>query len=352
MGGLAACAGRGGEGTGEVSAAPTDVPSPSSAAPETTAPPTTTTTTVPKARSPLTGLEVPADADLGRPALAVKIDNHPDAVPQVGLDQTDLVFEERVEGITRFLAVFWSHDVAGVGPIRSARTSDIDLLGSLGEPLLAWSGGNEGVVDAVESSDVIDVGVDHQPDLYSREPSRYAPHNLMSDTAQLVAAGREGASPPQSPFAVANGASPGAAAVAAPGLDVDLDGVTADWVWDAASSRWLRFQNGEAHLAESGAQLSAANVVVLGVDYASSSADASSPEAQSVGEGAGVVLRPDGTMVEVTWQRGSGNEPFVLVDAAGAEVVLPPGNIWVELPRHDRVAALSIEQAAQLLASR
>ena len=198
----------------------------SSSSPETTLPPTTTTT-IPTPRSPLTGVEVPADADQGRPALAVKIDNHPDAVPQVGLDQTDIVFEERVEGITRFLAVFWAHDVAGVGPIRSARTSDIDLLGSLGQPLLAWSGGNEGVVDAVASSDVIDVGFDHQPDLYYREPSRSAPHNLMSDTAALVAAGREGASPPQAPFAVAQGAPPPAGTVVAPGLDVNLDGVTA-----------------------------------------------------------------------------------------------------------------------------
>ena len=297
-------------------------------------------------------MEVAADADLGRPALAVKIDNHPDAVPQVGLDQTDIVFEERVEGITRFLAVFWAHDVAGVGPIRSARTSDIDLLGSLGQPLLAYSGGNEGVVDAVASSDVIDVGFDHQPDLYYREPSRYGPHDLMSDTAALVAAGREGASPPQAPFAVAHGAPPPAGTVVAPGFDVNLDGVTASWVWEAASSRWLRFQNGEAHLAESGAQLSAANVVAMGVDYFSSSADASSPEAQSVGEGAAVVLRPDGTMAELTWQRGSGSEPFVLLDSAGAAVVLPPGNIWVELPRHDQVAALSPERAAELLASR
>ena len=213
---------------------------------------------------------VPADSDLGRPALAVKIDNHPDALPQVGLDETDIVFEERVEGITRFLAVFWAHDVAGVGPIRSARTSDIDLLGSLGQPLLAWSGGNEGVVEAVADSDVIDVGVDRYPDLYYRESSRLAPHDLMSDTAQLLAAGREGASPPQAPFAVGEGAPAPAGSVASPGLDVDLDGVTASWAWDAASSRWARFQNGEAHLAESGAQLSAANVVVLGVDYFSS----------------------------------------------------------------------------------
>ena len=151
---------------------------------------------------------------------------------------------------------------------------------------------------------------------------------------------------------MAEGAPAPAGSVASPGLDVDLDGVTASWAWDAASSRWARFQNGEAHLAESGTQLSAANVVVVGVDYFSSAADASSPEAQTVGEGAAVLLRPDGTMAEVSWQRGSGSEPFTLVDSAGATVTLPPGNIWVELPRPDATAAMSAERAADLLASR
>jgi hypothetical protein len=248
--------------------------------------------------------------------------------------------------------VFWADDVAGVGPIRSARTSDIDLLGSLGRPLLAWSGGNEGVMEAVGDSDVIDVGFDQQPDLYYRESSRIAPHDLMSDTAQLMAAGREGATPPQAPFLVGGGAPAPAGVVVTPGLDVDLEGVTANWVWDVGTSRWVRFQNGEAHLGESGDQLGAANVVVLDVEYFPSPADGSSPEAQSVGEGAAVLLRPDGTMVEGTWLRGSGSEPFTLLDSAGATVTLPPGNIWVELPRAGRATAMSAERAADLLAGR
>ena len=196
--------------------------------------------------------------------------------------------------------MFWAHDVAGVGPIRSARTSDIDLLGSLGQPLLAWSGGNEGVMEAVAESDVVDVGFDQQPDLYYRETQRYGPHDLMSDTA--AAWWRPGGRAParrrrRSP--IGEGAPRRPAAVAAPGVDVNLDGVTASWVWDAASLPLAALPERRGPPGESGAQLSAANVVVLGVDYFSSSADASSPEAQSVGEGAAVLLRPDGTMAEV-----------------------------------------------------
>ena len=53
----------------------------------------------------------------------------------VGLNQADIVFEEIVEGrITRFAAVFHSQSADPIGPIRSGRTQDIDLLASFNEP--------------------------------------------------------------------------------------------------------------------------------------------------------------------------------------------------------------------------
>ena len=77
--------------------------------------------------APLTGLPVTDAAAVARPALIVKIDNvEPKARPQAGLNQADVVYEERVEGsVTRLLAIFHSTDAGPVGPVRSARTSDI-----------------------------------------------------------------------------------------------------------------------------------------------------------------------------------------------------------------------------------
>src|SRR5690606_17075522 len=91
----------------------------------TTATTSTTTTTEPPTW-PLTGAGVPE-----QPALVVKVDNV-DAEPQAGLNQADIVFEEIVEGrATRFAAVFNSQEANPVGPIRSGRTQDVDLLLSL-----------------------------------------------------------------------------------------------------------------------------------------------------------------------------------------------------------------------------
>lgn len=130
----------------------------------TTEPPesTTTTTLVPgddSIRQPLTGEVVESEDDLEtRPALAVKIDNNVRARPNhSGLGVADIVFEEIVEVGTRFAAVFHTEGSDPVGPIRSGREQDVNLLSSLNEPLFAWSGGNPGVTRLIRDSFLTDL---------------------------------------------------------------------------------------------------------------------------------------------------------------------------------------------------
>ena len=88
------------------------------------------TTTLPDGpKYPLTGLPMTDELKGHRVAIVVKIDNHPQARPQSGLNRADIVFEENVENLTRFAAVFQRDDADPVGPVRSGRTQDIDLLG-------------------------------------------------------------------------------------------------------------------------------------------------------------------------------------------------------------------------------
>src|SRR4029078_12309197 len=96
---------------------------------------------------PVTGLPITDPAATQRVALVVKIDNHPDARPQSGLNQADIVFEENAEQLARFAAVFQTNAPDPVGPIRSGRTQDVELLGSLHKPIFVWSGGKRGVTE-------------------------------------------------------------------------------------------------------------------------------------------------------------------------------------------------------------
>ena len=124
-----------------------------------------------------------------RAALAVKVDTTAHGRPQVGLLAADVVFEEVVEGgLTRLLAVFHSADPDTVGPVRSARSTDLFLLAELGRPLFAWSGANPTFAAAVEAADLIDVGVAAVPDAYERSDERRAPYDLFAAPAELRAA--------------------------------------------------------------------------------------------------------------------------------------------------------------------
>lgn len=340
LGGVAVVALTGG---GSDNAAPTTT---TAVASTTTAATTTSTTAVPTGpTAPLTGLAVQEeDAPLlFRTALAVKIDNldapGESAVPQTAIPRADVVFEEIVEGnITRLVAVFHSQQPGTVGPVRSARTTDVQLLPQLGHPLLAWSGGNDGVVAAVTSSPfLINVGADAAPGSYFRDTSRRAPHNLYVRADELFARAPQGTPGPQALFhyrKAGEGNPP--TAQGAQGVDLNWGGGGASsnvsWRWDDKDHVYRREQRGRPHLDSGGSQLTATNVVVLATDYGQSAADSRSPEAQTVGSGELFVFT-NGTVIHGRWDRPDIAKPATLVDDAGAPVLLTPGRTWIELPR-------------------
>jgi hypothetical protein len=300
------------------------------AAPTTTAESTTTTTTIPPILAPLTGLAV--DAPITRPALAVKIDNHPKARPQWGLNQADIVFEENVEMLTRFAAVFHTTDSDPVGPIRSGRRQDVDLLESFNAPLFAWSGGNAEVTKLIRASTMVDLSHSAANDAggYRRESSRSAPHNLIADTSKLWTLAPEGAAPPQAQFAyrAADEAIPATARETA-GIKLSMDGVRVLWEWSSEFSRFLRSQDDKPHVDVDDVRINAANVVVLYVQYSKSGY---SPVAKTIGSGEAWVFTA-GKLFQGTWERDDAGKPFTLKDTAGNEIKLTPGNTWVQLPR-------------------
>jgi hypothetical protein len=318
----------------------------------TTTLPVTTTTEPPVGEiAPLTGLRSTDPAVTTRPALAVKIDNldtpGESALPQTGLLKADVVFEEIVEAdITRLVAIFQS-ELPGdrVGPVRSARTTDLQILPQLGHPLLAWSGGNAGVVAAVRSSPFLsDEGADAASSSYRRDRSRRAPHNLYVDANSLWSRVSPDLGAPKPIFQFrAEGATTPAGAPADPGPRITWGSggasAPARWDWDATTKLYKRDQRGRPHLDESGTQLSAQNVVVLMTPYGVSPADTRSPEAQTVGSGVAVVYT-NGVRIDGRWERPKVEEPAKLVDAAGAPILLTPGRTWIELLRSEQVGTL------------
>lgn len=313
--------------------------------------------------APLTGRVVEDEADAERlddPALVVKIDNDPNARPQQGLVQADIVYELEVEGITRFAAVFHSADSTPVGPIRSARTSDIDLISNLGRPLFAWSGANGTVTGEVTRAGdwgvLANLSHDMAPDLYWRDTTRVAPHNLYSDTVELRARADATAGPPDPVFEYRDSDDPPDGAPRTPGVSITyrgdgrIDGV--EYAWDEQRHGWARFQTDflhgdgtNAHVDATGAQIAPENVVVMYIDYALHEA---SPQALTTGEGEALVLTA-GRAIRARWERPQPSDPIRLTTTGGDPIGLSPGRTWVALPLPGSTVELSPERAARLL---
>jgi hypothetical protein len=321
---------------------PDEAAPPGTTAPPATEVPTTAApaTTVPAPAVPiwpLTGnLADPVQRD--RPALAVKVDNTPEARPQAGINQPDLVYELQVEGITRFMEVFHSSIPERVGPVRSARGSDADLLCQLGNPLFLWSGGNGGVVGLVnllqnDAHCLTDTGAGSGAQgHYYRDRGRQIPHNLFANARAIhdQFGGAPGGFPgPILPHAPAGTVPPGAAPSGGVVINFGL-GVTVEYRWDGHG--WARFQSGQPFLEEGGGQVAPENVVVLFLEYPPDTIDARSPRAQSVGAGDGLVFEA-GAVVPVRWKRDTNRDGWNLTQRdTGQPVLLGAGRAWVALP--------------------
>src|SRR5580698_4386389 len=118
--------------------------------------------------SPFTGEPV---RSLG-PVLAVKIDNIVYARPQTGLTSADIVYVLPVEGgLSRFLAVFSSHLPPVIGPVRSAREDDLEVLRQFGTPAFAYSGAAPHLLPFVHRARIVDLyaGLPAASAAYSRD---------------------------------------------------------------------------------------------------------------------------------------------------------------------------------------
>jgi hypothetical protein len=277
-----------------------------------------------------------------RPALVIKIDNHDRARPQFGINQADVVYEEIVEGgITRLAAVFHSEGADPVGPIRSARTGDFELLTNLSMPLFANSGGNQRVLALLRDVAMIDVGVNAASEMYHRLDDRSAPHNLVTATESLWAAGGDRAGQPASLFEYrADGDPLPATSRAAAGVTIDFGENAVSYEWDDVLDGWARTQNDELHIDADNWVVAPANVVVQFVSYGRSAASNASPEAQLVGEGV-VWVFTEGRVIVGTWRRDGSAERTSMADEDGEVITLSPGRTWVALPRVGQATILA-----------
>ena len=276
--------------------------------------------------SPFTGEPMTAPG----PVLAVKGDNIAAARPPTGLTSADIVYILPVEGgLSRILAVFSSHFPPVIGPVRSAREDDLELLAQFGRPAFAYSGATPHLLPFVERSRIVDL-YSGRVGGYFRDPRRVAPHNLYARTRQLLAEA-PGASKAHG-IGFRFGPAP-AGGQPTQSFSVSYAAATFTFNWSPSDGRWLVVMDGKPARAAEGGELSALTVVIQYTKVRTSrflEAGSRPPYAESTGSGTAVVLR-DGRAYDARWSRPDPNGGTTFTTTSGQPMTFARGGVWIVL---------------------
>lgn len=261
--------------------------------------------------------------------LAVKIDNARAARPHTGLSAADIVYVEPVEGgLSRLMAVYATKLPEAVGPVRSARESDLELLAQFNKPTLAFSGAQGKLMPLIDKASVQAAPPEKADGAYFRGKGRPAPHNLFLRPQRLMPAA-PGKDALTTGFRF--GAAPaGGKATASQTVRYTLAKYT--FTWSSSQNRWLVAMDGKAATTSDGKRVAAATVVVQYVKVRKSDFHDKlghyTPYTETVGSGKARVLR-DGRAYDVNWKRPKATDGTTFTTGAGKRMTFRDGQVWV-----------------------
>jgi Protein of unknown function (DUF3048) N-terminal domain/Protein of unknown function (DUF3048) C-terminal domain len=276
--------------------------------------------------SPFTGEPV---KKLGK-VLAVKIDNIVYARPQTGLTDADIVYVLPVEGgLSRFLAIFSSHIPPVIGPVRSARQDDLELLRQFGRPAFAWSGAQPQLTRVVERARIVDLYAELVGG-YFRSSNRIAPYNLYADTHTLLAEAKGASTAHNIGFKFG---PPDRGGRRTNSESVSYPAASFRFTWSGRRGRWLVWMDGRRAASTEGPQLSAATVVIQHTTVRTSTFKEYGrrpPYAETTGHGTAIVLR-NGRAYKANWSRPTQDGGTTFTTRSGQPMRFATGPVWIVL---------------------
>jgi hypothetical protein len=271
------------------------------------------------------------------PVLVVKYDDTTYAHPQVGLKDADVVYIEQVEGgLTRLAAVFSSHIPELVGPVRSARISDIELLAQYGKVGFAYSGAQSKLRPVIAAANLFDVGANkYGPTYYAKDLARVAPYAMMlksqllmekvlSEGKELAVSQNLGWNFGDAPNSLRSFSS----------VHISWPASSYDAQWSSDQKRWLLTHNGTPDVDDTGYQLGPKTFVIQIASITDSiyhdKVGGVTPFTATVGEGQCFLLR-DGGVSDCRWSRSSADSGTTFSDLEGKELTFDRGQVWIAL---------------------
>jgi hypothetical protein len=316
----------------------------------------------------LSGIATTADRAHRYP-IAVMLDDSPAARPQAGLSAASVVWQAPVEGgIPRYMAVFQANDAPNIGPVRSARLyfvrwaaewKALYLHAGGPPPLKLWLRGPQDLVVNADGKRT------------RRVSWRAAPHNVYSTSKGLRTYGPTvGAGDDDLAYdpAVPGRLQPFRDAVPEAARGSDKKKITftytsqrVGYTYDRASNTWLRQVDGKPqHDAGAdpnrgrgakgeGPRIAPTTVVVMLVPIRRS-ASIDGPAlgrlvADSIGSNKAWVFA-DGKVTAGTWVKKDASSRTRFLDGSGTEIVLPRGQIFVQVIPRTSAFAHTVDRAS------
>jgi len=274
--------------------------------------------------NPLTGI-----GHVGH-VLAVKIDNVGAAQDeQAGLNSADLVYVIQVEGgLSRYLAVFDSSNAPReVGPVRSARQTDIPLLAAYGRVGLAYSGAISGLLPELAAANLQNITPSSAPSQFTNggsSPTYIDPQKIFASYPDLAQTQNVG---------FHFGALP---AGGQPDTSVSVRMPSAAFTFTASGTTWLVSVDGSPSTTIDQGPTSTDNVIVQHVQVVpgqftdhNAAEPANEVFSETTGSGTADFYR-DGRVWHGQWSKPTDTSPTTYT-VNGRPMELTPGRTWIVL---------------------
>ena len=270
--------------------------------------------------------------------LVVKVDDTKQARPQVGLEDADVIYVEQVEaGLTRIAALYSSHLPDLIGPVRSARISDIELFAQFGRVGLAYSGAQSKMRPVIAGANIENLSAEiNPPSIYTKDPSRVGPVNMILKPSLLLERANAKAKtkidlPIRSPWSFGDAPSEQVITTTA---KIKWPNARYELRWDEARKQYLTYFNGEVNLSAAGEQLGADTAIIQLVSITPSiygdKFGGITPFSKTTGSGKAIMLR-DGFRYEINWKRDLATDITTWLTKDGKVANFKPGKVWIFL---------------------
>jgi len=277
--------------------------------------------------------------------VALMIDNNPEAWPQNGLSQAQVVYNTLVEGgTTRIMAVFASTEkIKKIGPIRSSRPYYLNWVKEL-DALYGHSGGSPEALEKIIKEEILNLEeiTSYGPKYFYRDKNKLAPHNLFTDSEKINRARQDWELNNKATTYVARKFNQNNSfAIGQEIKKISIDYAAGQlfdvgYQYQTSTEDFIRYQNNDLQIdANDKEAIKIKNIIVQIVPEEKHLDELDRLSIETIGTGTAMFLS-QGKLIKGTWQKKFISEPTKFFDSSQQEIIFTPGNIWIEIVPGER----------------